>query len=113
LRKGSILVAGSTWCKVKTILDENSAHLNEASLAQAVQIVGWKDIPNSGDEVLEMTNEAKAKDLIELREKIQSLYKSKSDSDIIKQKRDSHDELYKLKLKERRLAGGPKFIRTM
>ena len=112
LRKGSILVAGSTWCRVKYLYDEKSTNLNEASLSQAVQVMGWKELPNAGDEVLELSTEAKAKDLVELRHKKRNLIRSQSDAEVIKAKQLSHNDLYHMKLKERRLAG-QKFIRTM
>ena len=38
LKKGSFLVAGNTWCKVKYLLDEHGSSLKEAGLSQAVQV---------------------------------------------------------------------------
>ena len=67
IKRSSYLVAGNSWCKVKFIYDENSESLNQATLSQAVQIMGWKDMPHSGDEVLEVANEQRAKEMIEIR----------------------------------------------
>lgn len=111
LRKGSFLVAGNTWCKVKDILDENSLKLSEATLSQAVQIMGWKDLPHSGDEVLQLKTENQAKDLVELRNKRKALVKIKSDKEIINKKREEHEKLFKEKRIERR-SKGLKFIQA-
>ena len=48
VKRGAYLVAGNSWCKVKFIYDENADSLNQASLSQAVQIMGWKEMPSSG-----------------------------------------------------------------
>lgn len=109
LQKGSFLVAGNTWCKVKYLFDENSAKVDQAGLSQAVQVMGWKDLPNAGDEVLQMDSEPSAKNLVDLRLEISSLFKLESDRNVIDKKRDEHDELFKIKQKERR-SKGQKFI---
>lgn len=105
LSKGSFLIAGKTWCKVKYIFDENLNALNKATLSQAVQVMGWKELPNAGDEVLQVENEHKAKEIVEIRHKKEVLLKQKHDSNIIKKKRQEHDEYYKQKLLEKRATG--------
>jgi translation initiation factor IF-2 len=105
LRKGSYLVAGNTWCKVKSLCDENLVNINQASLSQAVQVMGWKDLPNAGDEVLEFEKENLAKNLIELRLKIEALKKLKKEREIIEKKRKDYDDLYQIKSQERREKG--------
>ena len=57
LKKGKYLVAGETWAKVKAMLNEKKIRRNEASLSQPVVTVGWKDIPEVGEEVLEVETE--------------------------------------------------------
>jgi len=110
LCKGSFLVAGNTWCRVKYLFDENSTRIDQAGLSQAVQVMGWKDLPNAGDEVLEVTTEHSAKDLVELRLKKLSLIKLDNDRAVIEKKREEHDQVYKVKMQERR-ANGEKFIK--
>ncbi len=110
LRKGSHLVAGNTWGRVKYLFDENSMRLEEAGLSQAVQIMGWKDLPNAGDEVLEVNTENAAKELVELRHEKLNLIKLLNDRAVIEKKRGEHEQVYKLKAKERR-ASGQKFIK--
>ncbi|CAF0875192.1 unnamed protein product [Brachionus calyciflorus] len=105
LMKGDYLVAGKTWCKVKYIYDENSQNLQKASLSQAVQIMGWKDLPHSGDEVLQVDTEHRAKEICDLRHKKEMLVKQKQDLEIIKKKRAEHDEFYHTELKKKHLSG--------
>lgn len=57
LRKGSILVAGKTWAKVRLMFDENGKTISEAHPSMPVGIIGWKDLPSAGDEILEVESE--------------------------------------------------------
>lgn len=109
LKKGSFLVAGNTWCKVKYLLDEHGSSLKEAGLSQAVQVMGWKDLPSAGDEVLEFPKEDSAKNLVELRLKKATLMKIKKDKEIIDVKRKDHESLFKIKREERK-SKGQKYI---
>ena len=88
LKRGDFLVAGRAWCKVKQLCDENAQNMNQATLSQAVQIMGWKELPQPGDEVLQVTDEHKAKALIELRLRKDMLQKSRTDAEEIKRVND-------------------------
>ena len=112
VKRGSFLVAGSSWCKVKFIHDENAESLNQATLSQAVQIMGWKEMPSSGDEVLEVSTEHRAKEIVEIRLKKSMLEKQRNEAEIIKKKREQHNEVYLKKLKEKRESGS-RFISSM
>jgi translation initiation factor IF-2 len=85
--------------------DENGKNVEKAGLSQAVRVMGWKEIPNAGDEVLQVETEQRAKQIVELREKIDMIRKQKQDAEIIKAKMNEHQQYYKTKLKERRLVG--------
>ncbi|KAI8613539.1 hypothetical protein BC830DRAFT_1131853 [Chytriomyces sp. MP71] len=67
LRPGQILVAGTSWCKVRTLTDERGKSLKEAGPSSPVEVSGWKDLPNAGDFVLEAESEALAKEVVESR----------------------------------------------
>jgi translation initiation factor IF-2 len=89
LTKGSYLVAGNSWCKVKFISDENQSNVIKTNLSQVVQVMGWKDsLPSAGDEVLEVTSESRAKEIVEIRHKKEHLKKQKFDLESIKKKRE-------------------------
>lgn len=57
LRKGCVLVAGKTWAKVRLMFDENGKAVDEASPGIPVEIMGWKEVPSAGDEILEVESE--------------------------------------------------------
>lgn len=67
LKNGSILVAGQTWCKVKSLKNEFDQPVKLATPATPVEVYGWKELPESGDLVLEVKKEAKAKSVCEYR----------------------------------------------
>mgnify|MGYP002716662341 FL=1 len=54
LKKGTILFGGKTYCRTRSMLDENGNQLTSASLSTPVQISGWKELPSAGDEVFEV-----------------------------------------------------------
>lgn len=57
LRKGCTLVAGKCWAKVRFMFDEHDQAVSEAGPSIAVEIVGWKDLPSAGEEILEVESE--------------------------------------------------------
>lgn len=57
LKKGAVLVAGKAWGKVRLMFDENNAVLGDVGPSCPVEIVGWKDLPSAGDEILEVESE--------------------------------------------------------
>lgn len=57
LRKGCILVAGTSWAKVRLMFDENGKAMETASPGMPVEIVGWKDVPSAGEDILEVESE--------------------------------------------------------
>lgn len=57
LRKGCVLVAGKTWAKVRFMFDENGKAVDAASPGIPVEIMGWKEVPSAGDEILEVESE--------------------------------------------------------
>ncbi|KAF3934315.1 hypothetical protein ABW19_dt0208041 [Dactylella cylindrospora] len=67
LRRGDVIVAGKTWAKVRNLITENGVELEEAPPGTPVEIDGWKDQPNAGDEVLQAESEDKAKSVVDYR----------------------------------------------
>ncbi|KAJ2849173.1 translation initiation factor IF-2 [Coemansia erecta] len=64
LKTGDVVVAGTTWCKVRSMTDDRGKTVSSAGPACAVRIMGWKDIPRAGDMVLQAESEQKAKDVV-------------------------------------------------
>lgn len=57
LRKGSYLVAGTAWAKVRSMFDDQGKPIQQAPPSTPVEIVGWKELPSAGDEILEVETE--------------------------------------------------------
>ncbi|XP_052054460.1 translation initiation factor IF-2, mitochondrial isoform X2 [Apodemus sylvaticus] len=95
LRKGSILVAGKSWAKVRLMFDENGKTLNEAYPSMPVGIIGWRDLPSAGDEILEVESEPRAREVVEWRKSEQKEEKGKDDLKIMEEKRKEHQEAHR------------------
>ncbi|OMJ09952.1 Translation initiation factor IF-2, mitochondrial [Smittium culicis] len=67
LRPGDIIVAGSTWSKVRSISDESGKMLKEVMPGFPALVSGWKELPTGGDIVLGVNNESEAKRVVSYR----------------------------------------------
>lgn len=56
------------WAKVRAMFDHSGHPVTEAKLSEAVQIIGWKDLPSAGEEVLEVENEKRVHMVMRYRE---------------------------------------------
>ncbi|KAM6462359.1 translation initiation factor IF-2, mitochondrial [Liasis olivaceus] len=95
LRKGCILVAGETWAKVRLMLDENGKIMEVASPGMPTEIVGWKEVPAAGEEILEVESEQRAREVVEWRIYVKQQEKIKKDQEIIEEKQRAHQEAYR------------------
>ncbi|XP_069787551.1 translation initiation factor IF-2, mitochondrial isoform X2 [Narcine bancroftii] len=95
LRKGCILVAGKSWAKVRLMFDENNKPMNVAGPSTPVEVVGWKELPSAGDEILEVESEQRAREVLEWRSYVEAQEKIKQDLEVIEAKRRAHLEAYK------------------
>jgi len=44
-----MIVSGLAWAKVRAMFDHSGNPIMEAKLSDAVQIIGWRDLPTAGD----------------------------------------------------------------
>ncbi|XP_025788051.1 translation initiation factor IF-2, mitochondrial [Puma concolor] len=95
LRRGSILVAGKSWAKVRLMFDENGKTIHEACPSMPVGIVGWRDLPSAGDEILEVESEHRAREVVDWRKYEQEQEKNKENLKIIEEKRKEHQEAHR------------------
>lgn len=63
LKVGNAFICGEVWGKVRALLDDQGNRLNEAGPSCPVEVIGYSEIPNVGDELIELENERKAKKL--------------------------------------------------
>lgn len=92
VKVGDFLVAGKTYCKVRGMKDEHGKMVKIAGPSTPVQVWGWKELPTSGDQVLQAKNEQIAKKVIQnriTREKEMMAFK---DIEIINSKRQKELE---------------------
>uniref|UniRef100_A0A8C2CUX6 Translation initiation factor IF-2, mitochondrial n=1 Tax=Cyprinus carpio TaxID=7962 RepID=A0A8C2CUX6_CYPCA len=95
LRKGCTLVAGKCWAKVRFMFDEYNQTVSEAGPSIPVEIVGWKDLPSAGEEILEVESEQRAREVVEWRSYMEEQDKMKEDLQAIEAKQKQHQESYK------------------
>ena len=57
MRKGAVVVAGTTWAKVRAMFDDTGKPVQIATPSSPVEIVGWRDLPGAGDEIIEVESE--------------------------------------------------------
>jgi translation initiation factor IF-2 len=67
LRKGDVIVAGTTWARVRTLRNEAGVIVEEVSPGMPVEVDGWREQPIAGDEVLQATDEQQASSVSDLR----------------------------------------------
>ena len=67
LRPGDVIVAGTAWARVRSLRNEAGAMVPFASPGTPVEIDGWRESPNAGDEVIQAPDEQKAKSVMEYR----------------------------------------------
>ncbi len=68
LRQGDIFVAGATMGRVRAMFDDRGARVDEAGPSTAVQILGFEDVPGSGDNFQVVENEGKARTIAQFRQ---------------------------------------------
>ncbi|KAJ4235560.1 translation initiation factor IF-2 [Fusarium solani] len=70
LRLGDYIVAGKTWAKVRGLRNEAGAEIPEAPPGTPVQVLGWRDLPEAGEQVIQAPDESKAKTAVEYRQEM-------------------------------------------
>jgi len=67
LRVGDPVVAGAAWGKVKALIDDHGDHVKEALPSMPVQVLGFSEPPQAGDELRGAKDQATARTLGEAR----------------------------------------------
>jgi translation initiation factor IF-2 len=63
LKRGDVILAGSSYGRVRAMLDENGKPINEAGPSIPVEIQGLTEVPQAGEEVMVMADERKAREI--------------------------------------------------
>ncbi|XP_006616504.1 translation initiation factor IF-2, mitochondrial [Apis dorsata] len=105
LRKGCLLVSGIASAKVRGMFNDSGNPILEAKPSEAVQIIGWKELPDVGDEILEVENDKILQEVIKFRQKQRAEILAKKHKAAADQKLEKHLMEYKKILKIKRLFG--------
>jgi translation initiation factor IF-2 len=70
LRPGDFIVAGQVHAKIRSLRNEAGVEVDEALPGTAVEVLGWKEPPDAGDQVLQAPDEAKAKAAVRYRQEL-------------------------------------------
>ena len=63
LRRGDTLLVGSTYGRVRAMLDEAGKPIDEATPSIPVEIQGLNEVPQAGEEVIALPDERKAREM--------------------------------------------------
>ena len=78
LRTGDIIVAGTSWTRIRLLRNEAGQEIDEAPPGTPAEVIGWGDsLPDAGDELIEAPDEGRARAAImyrlEMREREQNI----------------------------------------
>ena len=87
LRQGDVIVAGTSWARVRLLRNEAGVNIDEAGPGMPVEVQGWRGQPIAGDEVLQAPSEQRATTAIRTREGEESRQRLAEDTQAINQSR--------------------------
>ena len=68
LKRGDMILAGSSFGRVRAMLDETGREIKEAGPSIPVEVLGLSDVPNAGEEVIVLNDERKAREIALFRQ---------------------------------------------
>jgi len=68
LKRGDVVLAGSSFGRVRAMLDENGKAISAAGPSIPVEIQGLTEVPSAGEEVMVMADERKAREIALFRQ---------------------------------------------
>jgi translation initiation factor IF-2 len=75
LSVGDAIVIGTTAGKIKSMIDDKGQSIKSAFPSQVIQVLGLKDIPSIGMELLSVENDNKAREIVERRLQLEEMRK--------------------------------------
>lgn len=87
LRPGDVIIAGTTWARVRTLMNEHGVEIESAPPGTPVEVDGWKDQPEAGDQCLGAPSEDRAKTAVEYRAEKAERIKQSVDMDAMNKAR--------------------------
>ncbi|TAK85740.1 MAG: translation initiation factor IF-2 [Aquabacterium sp.] len=68
LKRGDVVLAGSSYGRVRAMLDENGKNATEAGPSIPVEIQGLTEVPGAGDEFMVLSDERRAREIATFRQ---------------------------------------------
>jgi len=68
LKRGDVVLAGSSYGRVRAMLDENGKAANEAGPSIPVEIQGLTEVPQAGDDFMVLADERRAREIATFRQ---------------------------------------------
>lgn len=94
LRRGCVLVAGHGWAKVRVLNTAEGRSVQEAPPSTPVSVLGWRELPAPGDQVLQVESEKRANEVMRYREGQRMKEKQEADAEAISAKEAEHRVAY-------------------
>ena len=69
LRGGDIVVAGAEWGRVRAVVNDTGATIEEAGPSVPVEVLGFNHTPEAGDRLAVVPTEARAREITDYRER--------------------------------------------
>lgn len=69
LRVGDIVVAGSSWGRVRALIDDQGENTQAAGPSVPVEVLGFDSAPDAGDQFAVVENEARAREITDYRDR--------------------------------------------
>ncbi|KAL1394123.1 hypothetical protein HDK64DRAFT_285676 [Phyllosticta capitalensis] len=92
LKVGDIIVAGTTFARVRTMRNEAGVEVDSVGPGMPTEIDGWRGQPEAGDEFLEAPDEQRANEAIEYRTVTRERIKMAKDMEVIAESRKQEHE---------------------
>lgn len=105
LQKGTVLVAGLAWAKVRAMFNEWGQPIQHAPPSTPVEVLGWRELPSAGSEIIEVESEKRAHEVMKWRESVRQAEKQEAEREAVECKIEEHLKIYKTQLEMRRKLG--------
>ncbi|XP_023709849.1 translation initiation factor IF-2, mitochondrial isoform X2 [Cryptotermes secundus] len=105
LQKGAVLVAGLAWAKVRAMFNEWGQPIQQAPPSTPVEVLGWRELPSAGSEIIEVESEKRAREVMKWRESVRQAEKQEAEREAVACKIEEHLKIYKTQLEMRRKSG--------
>lgn len=123
IRVGDLIVAGTTYARVRMMRNEAGVEVEEAGPGTPVEVLGWRDSPVAGDMVLQAEDEGRAQAAVDYREELADRAKAasqKGDEELKNREKAEQEALEKMMAEDGEDAvaeeaeeSGPKTINTI